>query len=406
MRLAPGQQPLRAAEDDPAEMQVRGRTAVQRGVARMLVLSRNHLEAGGCISLTVAKRERAFILNCGDPPALANTVDTGPVPLLPALPVPEPPRPAVVQNADGWVELAVDAPISARIAGNCVSLGLSSGSLAAVLLNQSVATRIADNLASVAGRFLYFGTDVAPFVGANTGVRVANRTGVQLVGWVPGEHTLESDGSIDLLALPFDRVRVRLQTLTGTVLSLPLLRGDQWAAAAGRVNLPGLGRFELAAEVREQSDLPLVTAPLAAALARPYGGQLQGDAWTEHLAYGLTRRVRRLVLARPLLIGPLRFDALAVEVSPRRSRATRLEKDQIALPDAELDPDEIVVRGRSASGGDTNRALYLSRTQLETQGCATLAIDKPGNRWELTCAGPAPDDPAMPVRSIGRAIGN
>ncbi|MFZ4383241.1 MAG: hypothetical protein ACOYO0_14885, partial [Sandarakinorhabdus sp.] len=171
---------------------------------------------------------------------------------------------------------------------------------------------------------------------------------------MPGEHALESDGSIDLLALPFDRVRVRLQTLTGTVLSLPLLRGDQWAAAAGRVNLPGLGRFELAAEVREHSDLPLVTAPLAAALARPYGGQLQGAAWTEHLAYGLTRRVRRLVLARPLLIGPLRFDALAVEVSPRRSRATRLEKDQIALPDAELDPDEIVVRGRSASGGDTN----------------------------------------------------
>ncbi len=405
MRLARGQQPLRAAEDDPAEMQVRGRTAVRRGVARVVVLSRNHLEAGGCISLTVAKRDRAFILNCGDAPAQANRADTGLVPLLPALPAPASPREPAVQIADGWAELPVDAPVLARIAGNRVSLGLSSGSLAAVLLNERVATRLAGNLAGVAGRFLYFGTDVAPFVGGITGVRVANRTGVVLVGWVPGEHVLEADGSIDLLALPFDRVRVHLQALPGTPLSLPLVRGDQWAAAAGRVNLPGVGRFELAAEVREHSELPLVTAPLAADLARQYGGQLQGEGWTERLDYGLTRRVRRLVLARPLVIGPLRFAALAVEVSPRRSRATRLERGQIALPDADADPAEIVVRGRTAGGGDTSRALYLSRTQLDAQRCATLAIDKPGKRWELTCAGPAPDELEPLVRPAGNASG-
>ncbi|MFZ4383240.1 MAG: hypothetical protein ACOYO0_14880, partial [Sandarakinorhabdus sp.] len=177
MRLAPGQQPLRAAEDDPAEMQVRGRTAVRRGVARTLVLSRNHLEAGGCISLTVAKQARQFILNCGAAPALANMADTGAVPLLPALPPPEAPRPATVQTSDGWTELAVDAPISARINGNRVSLGLSSGTLAAVLLNERVAMRMAGNLAAVVGRFLYFGTDVAPFVGAMTGVRVPTAPG-------------------------------------------------------------------------------------------------------------------------------------------------------------------------------------------------------------------------------------
>jgi hypothetical protein len=140
--------------------------------------------------------------------------------------------------------------------------------------------------------------------------------------------------------------------------------------------------------VSEHARLPLVTAALAADLAKRLGGQLQGPVWNENLAFGLSRRVRRLVLAHPLVIGPLRFDAFAVEVSPRRSRATRLERGQIPLPDADAEPGEIVVRGRNAAGGGTSRTLYLSRTQMDAQRCTTLAFDKPGRLWELTCEGP------------------
>lgn len=390
MRLAPGQRPLQAEEDDPAEMLVRGRTAVNRGVARMLLLSRNHLEAQGCISLTVAKATRQFILSCGTPPADYAAPDSGPVPLLPPPPPPAPMPATIPPSANGWLNLAADAPVPARIGGSRVSLTLSSGSLAAVLLNESVAKRIGRDLTAVAGRLLYFGTDVGAFTGAMTGVRFGDRSSAQMVGWVPGEGALDADGSIDLLALPYPRVRVWLQPLPGPgiPLALPMQRDGLWAAATGKVQLPGMRSFSLSAEVSEHARLPLVTAALAAELAKRLGGQLQGPAWSEHLAFGLTRRVRRLVLARPLLIGPLRFDALAVEVSPRRSRATRLERGQIPLPDADADPDEIVVRGRSATGGDTSRTLYLSRTQLGAQRCITLAFDKPGRLWELTCEGP------------------
>jgi hypothetical protein len=64
-RLGRGQQPLRAGDEDPSEIVVRGRNAGRRSVVRALVLSRTQLDAFGCTRLIIDKRQRLFILACG-----------------------------------------------------------------------------------------------------------------------------------------------------------------------------------------------------------------------------------------------------------------------------------------------------------------------------------------------------
>jgi len=82
------------------------------------------------------------------------------------------------------------------------------------------------------------------------------------------------------------------------------------------------------------------------------------------------------VLARPLAIGPLSLDTVAVRTADGGSVA--------ALPTmtaVEADPDEIVVvaKGRRAPGSMTLGADELRR-------CSSIVFDKPARVIRLTCA--------------------
>jgi hypothetical protein len=389
MWLAPGQKPLREIDEDPAEALVRGRTARQRPVSRIVLLSRNQLEDQGCVSLTVAKRERKFLLDCAVPdligadeparPAAVSGNETEPVPLLPAH------QAVPVLGTDGWLEIPVDARLTGRILGTPVELMLGSGSLAGVVLNAATAERIGLDVSAREGRVTFSGEDSVPFAVTQTGVHIAGRSSPQMVGWVPGAGSHAGDGLIDMTATPFQRIRVRLrpETTGSTVLQFPAPVGELGASTVGRVPQGRIAGFDIAADVRERWPLPLVSAALAVNIVARLGGQLQGQAWEEQPAFGVKRRVRQLVLAKPWLLGPLRFDRLAVQVERIRDGTPRLKRRLQRLPDADPNSEDIVVLNRTAS-----RLLHLSRTQLEQQRCSHLGIDMPGRIFELMCAGP------------------
>ena len=150
------------------------------------------------------------------------------------------------------------------------------------------------------------------------------------------------------------------------------LFGD-WSAMAGLVEVGGQPlRIRIAPYLARS----VATAAAAAQLAEGLGGRLDDRTDMAEIAFGLRRPVRGMVLARPLAIGPLSLDTVAVRTADGGSVA--------ALPTmtaVEADPDEIVVvaKGRRAPGSMTLGADELRR-------CSSIVFDKPARVIRLTCA--------------------
>jgi hypothetical protein len=146
-----------------------------------------------------------------------------------------------------------------------------------------------------------------------------------------------------------------------------------WSEMAGQVQV---GVLPLNIRFAPYLATSVVTASAAAQLADTLGGRMTDRTGTAEIAFGLRRPVRGMVLARPLTIGPLALDAVAVRTADIGSVG--------GLPttaDAAADPDEIVVvaRGKRAPGSMTLGADYLKR-------CSSIVFDKPARLIRLTCA--------------------
>jgi hypothetical protein len=149
-----------------------------------------------------------------------------------------------------------------------------------------------------------------------------------------------------------------------------------WSAMSGQVDVGGQ---PLRIRFAPYLAMSVATAAAAAQLAEGLGGRLDDTTGTAEIAFGLTRPVRGMVLARPLArplaIGPLSLGRVAVRTADVGSIA--------GLPttaDAPADPDEIVVvaRGKRAPGSMTLGADYLRR-------CSSIVFDKPRREIRLTC---------------------
>ncbi len=97
------------------------------------------------------------------------------------------------------------------------------------------------------------------------------------------------------------------------------------------------------------------------------------------IAFGVSRPVRPLTLARPLVVGPLSLTRLGVR--------TAEGKDTSAIPDANtpppppVDPDEVVVTARP--GRPRPGTLTLGTDALAR--CSSIVFDKPARQVRLTC---------------------
>lgn len=302
--------------------------------------------------------------------------------VLPVLLLAMPPARA----ADPLPELDVDRPFLARINGKPVTLALSSGTVDHILLNYPVVQRLrlrpqrVDNTANleVGGLRVLRGRHGGAWI------RVAGRWQEQQVYWFPEASPLPRDGSIGPMAIPLPRLSLRFANGNAPTAVRLKLAGEIDSTAYGVFKSESLG-FVVTVDPGVRRSLPLVSAAVGADLAATLGGRLVGEPWSEDIVLGVRRPVRRLKLDRPLLIGRLRFDEVAVRVGGPRDTTQFLAPGQQPIEEAAADPAEQVVRGRTIVQRGVAYVMTLSRTQLEQFGCTHLTIDKHAMSWELAC---------------------
>ncbi len=305
------------------------------------------------------------------------------------------PAVAAGQNVEPPSEVVLDADASVPvwINGLEVALAVSTGTVDHVTLNDDIVRRIglsgvpSDRTADlvIGGRVTLQGRHGAGWLAHGGHLQR------QEIYWFPGESRLALAGTIGPFALPYWRVKLQWPVAAQRepeMVSLPLI-GSINRAAYGVMPM-GKTVLLVGVDVRNHRPLPLVTAAMGADLAAQLGGRFVGEPFQEEILLGVRRPLRRLQLDRPLMIGPIRIDAVAVRTGGPRDATMSLERGQVAPFDAEEDPDIMQVRGRIIKRRNAARYIMLSRTQLEAHGCASLLIDKAQQRWELTCAAPTP----------------
>lgn len=301
-----------------------------------------------------------------------------------ALAQPAPPPGLLVEEA----VVQADSSATVWINGLEVELAVSTGTVDHVTLNAAAVARIGLSAAPADNKADLFIGGVQQRVGRHGAgwLAAGGRLQRQQLYWFPGAEVLPLAGTIGPFALPHDRVRVEWQAGDATPYAFALI-GNVDRAAYGVADLAGRP-YLVGADVRMRRPLPLVTAALGADLAERLGGTFVGEPWPEEIMLGISRPVRRLELTRPLVIGPLRFSAVAVRVGGPRDATMSLARGQVTPLDAEEDPEAIQVRGRIIRQRQVARYIMLSRTQLEAHGCISLTVAKSARQFILECAPP------------------
>lgn len=410
-RLAPGQVAPFDAEEDPEIMQVRGRTVKRRGVARYIMLSRSQLEAAGCVSLSIDRLQQRFNLACGAP-AMATPAEqsTAPVPVaLLSDTLIQPVLPPVA-----GLHLSLAEPVAVTIDNRPRQLMLGDGGNAGLLLNAIAATPLVDRevqqlrdrmaersrsliaqlgsgeappLDVVRGQNMpeIMAPQAAAPLPAEVTLRIGDHQTMMVGKWLADQKRLPKDGTVALAALPAARLRVQLSARALPApavrahlpdLRLPIADRSHDQSVMGVAAMPGIDAVFVGLEPGQRQPEPVVSMALGDDLERLNGGLYEGSTWRQPRADGRQRRLRRMRLARPIELGPFRFDSVAVEQvesAPRFLRNIGWGRDQPW-------PDLPGVDG-------LERELRLSMTQLEAQGCRELEIDKPARSWALSCDG-------------------
>jgi len=288
--------------------------------------------------------------------------------------------------APAAITLAADASIAASINGQPVSLSLATGAVDRITLNPDTVARLGLKPAGLMGKANVRIGRAKVLAGRNTPGKVvlADVPFNQRIFWFEGAGPIRNDGSIGPMALPHGRVTVALKPGgDGAEWALPLF-GDINSGSYGGLSAGGT-RFGLSVDVVGRMRLPLATAALGADIAAALAGKLVGEPWEEEIFLGVARPVRRLVLDKPLELGPFRFSEIAVRVNDRRDGTAQLDNGQASVPDENDDPSEILVTADTGKKRRVVRVLTLSRTQLEAQGCSALVVDKLAKRLVLKC---------------------
>jgi hypothetical protein len=199
------------------------------------------------------------------------------------------------------------------------------------------------------------------------------------VSWAARPYAEGADGTVGPVGLPEQVVRFQLSAPRAgeRTVALPMdgvggIFGPHGVAAAV-VTVDGAPlrvRFVL------RRAPTLATAGAGISLSRANGGRLEGEPSLTPIAFGVSRPVRRMRLAQPLEIGPLRIDTLFVRSSDY-GNATG-----IAEAGVEPDPDEVVVTAKGKRNR-SNDMLAIGRDDLGR--CSSIIFDKRRKQVRLTC---------------------
>jgi hypothetical protein len=291
---------------------------------------------------------------------------------------------AAAATAAAAMMVPADAPIVAQLAGQPVQLQLRTGSVDRLTLNTTTVARLGLKPAIIMGKADLNIGGKRVLRGRNTVAKgqLAGQSFKGRVLWFEGAAPLPADGAVGPMALPAPKVVVTLgQVANAQAHNFPLV-GDADSTSHAIVRGEGYV-FLMTLGVEQTARLPIASAATGADLAAALGGRLEGEPWQEEILLGITRPVRRLVLDRPLVVGPWAFREIAVRVRDLVDASATLSPDQQAIADADADPAEIAVVASSGKGRGVARFLSLGRPQLAN--CARLEIDKAARTYSVHC---------------------
>ena len=278
-----------------------------------------------------------------------------------------------------------DGVVDAQVNGTPARIRIDPGALAMPMIGADMAARAKLH----AAKLLSFGYafHIGPtLVAGSTAVGDITLAGVSLsrrIAWNERRYQPDVDGVIGPGGVPDAVVRFQLRAATPgeRTATLPLV--DEGGLLGGwGVSYAGLtlGGAPLRVRFAPRAARSYLSASAASRVASELGGRFDGAAEAEPIAFGIARPVRPMLLARPLVIGPLSLTHVGVRVAEGGNTA--------AIPDAStptpaVDPDEVVVTAKSKRkprpGTLTLGADVLAR-------CSSIVFDKPAKQIRLTCS--------------------
>lgn len=280
------------------------------------------------------------------------------------------------------LEVTAGDTIPVTIAGQTLAIAVHSGNIDRLVLDGDVAIRIGIKPATLMGKAdLTIGR--APVLkGYNRPVDhgIAGIASSDRVLWFEALDTPRADGSIGPWGLPHDRVALHLPG-TGTTPYTFALVGDRNSQSLTIVQTREYG-FSLTFSAENPARYPIASAAAGAAIARALGGTATPETWEEEVLLDIRRPVRRVDLARPLVIGPFRLATIAVRI--RDARDAMGSGDALPLPPSDDDdPSEIVVTATKAKGPQPIRTLTIPGAALAA--CSRIEFAKTARTITLNC---------------------
>lgn len=286
-----------------------------------------------------------------------------------------PPAPDEITAAPGQL-------VQSMIEGKPAMLRILSAGPDRLILNAASADQLGLKPALLMGRANLNVAGRREFEGRNRPVdfTIGDLAAKGRVFWFPAAPLVPGDGTIGPFGLPHARVNLVLGSAdpAATRFDFPLL-GDVSNGSFTTYEEQAFG-FYMAFDLDDAGQYPIASAAAGAAIAKFYGGQLSGASWDVDILFGIKRPVRLLTLDRPLKIGPLMIDKIAVRVRDRIDAAGRGE--DIKDADKVEDPSEIVV----TANAKVKRPIYtIAIPRAALAGCQKLTFDKPAKQIHLWC---------------------
>ena len=213
-------------------------------------------------------------------------------------------------------------------------------------------------------------------IGVGEGTRPRKRR----IGWTARPYVRGADGVIGPGGLPEPVVRFVLRApLPGErTFTLPLEdEGGLFGGWGGTYALVDLGGEPLRVRFNPNEPRTLATAGAAVRLANAFEGRVSGETAPAQIAFGISRPVRNMRLARPFMVGPLAISELGVRTADFGNASSIREEGG--------DPDEVVVTGDRRRNRGRDR-IAIGADQL--RNCSSITFDKRARQVRLSCAAP------------------
>ena len=215
-------------------------------------------------------------------------------------------------------------------------------------------------------------------------LRLAGRTQQVRANWLDRRYVEGADCVIapEMLGVDAAHFALRSSVRGERTVAMPLNPGGEaspdWNGAAASAVRIGDRDVSVGFTLAEPNNT--VTARTALRISGAYGGRYAGEAVRTQSASGRERLLRRMVLARPMTVGPIAVNDMQVRVTDWGSARRIKRAGEVETP---ADPNDVTVVAR-AEHDDTFERLMIGTEALKR--CSSIVVDLRAREIRLTCA--------------------